>query len=157
MSPCQSVAALLPLSAAGLLDAGEERVVREHIRECASCAARLESLGSLAEALSAMPAAATPPDLALRTQARVAAEWDAAADRRRGGALALAGAAFAWISWFALWDVYRALTAGLDTVLRPQWPGLWIWLAVSAAMALLAAPMAAVFQRNRRRNERSLI
>ena len=156
MSPCPSIAELLPLSAAGVLPAAEERAVREHVRECPACAARLEALGELARSLSAMPQPAVPPDLAIRTQARLAAELEAAADRRRGGFLALAGAALAWISWFGLWDLYRAVTEGFAALLRPQLPSLWICLAVSAIMAALAAPIAAALQRVRR-GERSAL
>jgi len=148
MTPHQTIEELLPLSAAGLLDATEERRVREHVRECAGCAARLESLGGIAAALAAMPAPAPPPDLALRTQARVAAELATAADRRRGAVLAIAGAGMGWISWLALGSLYR--------VLAGAWPSLWVWLAVWAAMALPAAPLAAALHKARR-SERSMI
>ena len=40
MSEHESVRQLLALSAAGLLDSGEERLVREHARQCARCAAQ---------------------------------------------------------------------------------------------------------------------
>jgi predicted anti-sigma-YlaC factor YlaD len=156
MKQCESIAALLPLSAAGLLDAAGERTVREHVRECASCRTRMESFGDLAGALAALPAPAPPADLALRTQSLLAAELAAAADRRRGGWLALAGAAMAWISWFGLWDCYRVLTAGFGGLLRPGWPNFWVWLAVSTLLALLAAPIAAALLRARR-HERSIV
>jgi len=156
MNPCQATAPLLALSAAGLLDADEERAVREHVRECPACAARLESLGNLAGALSALPAPAPPADLALRTQGRLAAELDSVAERRRGGVLALAGAALAWISWFALWELYRILTGGIDSLLRLQWPNVWVWLAISMFMVSLAAPAAAALARARRR-ERNIL
>jgi predicted anti-sigma-YlaC factor YlaD len=155
MKQCESIAALLPLSAAGLLDAAGERTVREHVRDCASCRARLESFGDLASALAALPAPAPPPDLDLRTQSLLAAELAVAADRRRGGWLALAGAAMAWISWFGLWDCYRVLTAGFGGLLRPGWPNFCVWLTVSTLMALLTAPIAAALLRARRR-ERSI-
>ena len=47
---------LLALSAAGLLEAAEERQVREHARECTACAASLESFGDLAMGLRQLPA-----------------------------------------------------------------------------------------------------
>jgi anti-sigma factor RsiW len=156
MKSCEAIAALLPLSAADLLEAAEERMVRRHVRECAACAARLESLGGIAAALSSLPAPAPPIDLSLRTQALVAAELTAAADRRQGGLLALAGVALGWISWFALWDFYRVLTGGIATVLRPEWPGPWAWLALSTLMGFVAAPVAAALLRAQR-GERSIL
>jgi hypothetical protein len=155
MRPCESIASLLPLSAAGLLNAAEERTMREHVRECAACAARLEALGGIAGVLTALPAPPPPPDLLSRTQALVAAECSAAADRRRGAAFALAGVALSWISWFALWAVYRAASGGLDTVWRPALPDPVAMLTGSILLALLSAPMAAALLRTRRR-ERSL-
>ncbi len=155
MKSCESIAGLLALSAAGLLDAAEERLVRRHAGECVDCAAALESLGGIAAALAALPAPAPPADLSLRTQALVAAELAAAADRRLGGLLALAGAAIGSISWFALWDFYRVLTGGIATALRLEWPGLWAWLALSTLMAFVAAPVAAALLRAHR-GERSI-
>ena len=156
MKSCESIAGLLALSAAGLLDAREEGLIREHSCECPACAAQLESLGSIAAALSALPAPVPPADLALRTQALAAAELAAAADRRLGGILALAGAALGWVSWFALWDFYRVLTGGIATLLRPEWPGLWAWLALTTSMMFVAAPVAAALLRAHR-GERSIL
>ena len=152
----QEIVSLLPLSAAGLLDAPEERRVREHIRGCAGCAAHLEELGGIAGALGSLPAAKPSPELVLRTQARVSAELEAAEDRRRGGVLALAGAVFGWISWLAIWGIYRAVTGGLDSVLRFDRSGMGISVGISAAMAMAAAPIAAALLRSRR-TERSLV
>ena len=154
MTRCQSVAEALALSAAGLLDPGEERMVREHIRECPECAARLEHLGAIAGTLSALPAPAPPAGLVARTQALAAAELAAAADRRHAGLAALAAAALGWLSWFVLWELYRMATGGWQSVVEPAWPGVWTWLAVSTAMACVAAPLAAALARARRREGR---
>ena len=55
MSDHESVRHLLALSAAGLLDAGEERLVREHASQCARCAAKLDAYATLSAGLSALP------------------------------------------------------------------------------------------------------
>lgn len=129
MSSHESVRQLLALSAAGLLDAAEERSVREHARQCARCAAKLEDYAALATALCALPCPLPLPDLLRRTSALVAAE----VDRRQGTALAgasavftfafvllvghtlrvLAGdsAALAWLGWAALTSVFGAASA----------------------------------------------
>jgi anti-sigma factor RsiW len=146
---------LLALSPAGLLDAAEERELREHVHDCAACAARLQSFAAIAQGLGSMPSPVIPADLALRTQARMEAELTASADRRSGTLLAVAATLIGWVSWFGIWDLYRGLTAGIDGLLRPGWPGLWACGGISIAMAFLAAPMTAALVRARRR-ERSM-
>jgi anti-sigma factor RsiW len=156
MSPHGTIERLLALSAAGLLDPAEERSVREHVRECPACAARLESLGSITAAVAALPSPAPPLDLTLRTQALLAAELAALADRRQGVLLALAGAGLGWISWLALWSAYRVLAGGIDNLFHFAWPSLWVWLAVSTAMAFVAAPLAAALHKARMAEGRML-
>lgn len=156
MKKCEEMGALLALTSAGLLDAADEREVREHVHECPMCAARLQSFAAIAEGLGSMPPPAIPADLAIRTQARIAAELAASSDRRSGTVLAVAATLIGWASWFGIWDLYRGLTAGMDAMLRPGWPGLWACGGISIAMAFLAAPVAAALVRTRRR-ERSMV
>ncbi len=155
MKNCEEMGVLLALSSAGLLDAAEERELREHVHDCVACAARLQSFAAIAQGLGSMPPPAIPADLAIRTQARMAAELTIAADRRSGAVLAVAATLIGWASWFGIWDLYRGLTSGIDAMLRPGWPGLWACGGISIAMAFLAAPMAAALLRARRR-ERSM-
>ena len=156
MKKCEEIGGLLALSTAGLLDAGEERELREHVHECPGCAAQLQSFAAVAQGLRSMPLPAIPADLAIRTQARMEAELTASADRRSGAFLAVAATLIGWASWFGIWDLYRGLTAGIDGMLRPGWPGLWACGGISIAMAFLAAPMTAALARARRR-ERSVV
>ena len=67
MSDHESVRELLALSAAGLLDPGEERLVRDHARQCAACAAELDAYATLSAGLSALPSPQPPADLVRRT------------------------------------------------------------------------------------------
>jgi uncharacterized membrane protein len=133
---------LLALSAAGLLDAAGERAIREHARECAACAAQLEALSAISTALSSRPAPAPPPDLMLRTQARVAAELAVLAERRRSVWTAAGAALLAWILNLATWAAIRWW--------RPELPGLFVWLVLSSLTACVAAPAAAVMAQRRR-------
>jgi len=75
MTTHETVRQLLALSAAGFLDAADERRVREHVRECAACAAALDDLAAVSADLCHLPTPVTPPDLLARTQARVARNW----------------------------------------------------------------------------------
>jgi hypothetical protein len=94
MTDHDQVRPLLALSAAGLLDAGEERRVRDHARECADCAGELAALGDLAAALAILPAPAPPPDLLARTQMRIAADRDRREAQRLAVLSALCAATF---------------------------------------------------------------
>src|SRR5438874_1855924 len=111
---CEQVRDLLALSAAGLLDPPEARRVAEHVRECAACAAELESLGDLAGALGRLPAPHPPAGLVYQTQLAIAAETD----RRQGGRLALAAGVLAWIIALATWEVGSMVTGSNE---------IWIW------------------------------
>ena len=114
---------MLALSAAGLLEADDERRVREHARACAACAAELESFGELAAALTVLPAPPPPRDLLARTQARIAADRD----RREAYRLTVAAALCAGI---------LAVAACLE--LQP-YVGPYVWVAIGVVPSLLGA------------------
>jgi predicted anti-sigma-YlaC factor YlaD len=143
MSDHERVRQLLALSAAGLLDAAEERLVREHAHECAACAAELDEFASLSAGLSALPAPQPPAYLLTRTTMLLATE----VDRRQGAAFAAAAAIFALVFVLLIGQTLR-MVAGDTAAL------VWLlWAVISsvfgAASALVLAP--------RRRLERSNI
>jgi hypothetical protein len=133
MTDHESVRQLLALSAAGLLDAGEERLVREHARQCARCAAKLDDYAALSAGLSALPCPLPLADLLRRTNTLVA--------------LAGAAAIFAFAFILLIGQTLRIM-AGDTAALA------WLlWAVISsvlgAASALVLAP--------RRRLERSIV
>ncbi|HTP36492.1 MAG TPA: hypothetical protein VMJ75_30160 [Candidatus Acidoferrales bacterium] len=152
----ENMQALLALSAAGLLDADEERAVRGHIRECGQCAARLAELATCARTLSSLPAPSPSADLVARTQALMATEAAAIAERRRGAVIAVGAGIFAWVANLMTWAVYQLITGGISAVVRPELSGLIAWLALSTLTACLVAPAAAALA-SRHRLERSIL
>lgn len=142
----EKIRELLALSAAGLLEAAEERSVREHLRDCPECAAHAEELAILSAGLSALPAPVVPAGLAARTEARLVAEIAAEADRRQGAYLAAAAGLLAWVMTVATWYCYRKLGGGVVG-----------WLAWATVSAWVAAPVVAGLLRSRRRLERSIV
>jgi predicted anti-sigma-YlaC factor YlaD len=143
MSDHESVRHLLALSAAGLLDAGEERLVREHARQCARCAAKLDDYAALSAGLSALPCPLPLPDLLRRTNSLVAAE----ADRRQGAAFAGAAAVFAFVFVLIVGLVLRSLAGDSAAVA-------WLaWALVSSVLGTASALLLAA----RRRLERSIV
>jgi|KBSMisStaDraftv2_1062788.scaffolds.fasta_scaffold1217864_2 predicted anti-sigma-YlaC factor YlaD len=143
MSDHESVRGLLALSAAGLLDPDEERVVKEHVSQCGACAADLEAYGWLSAGLSNMPAPQPPVYLVSRTAALVAAE----ADRRQGAVFAGGAAIFACV--FVLLIGQTLATAVGDSAALA-------WLVWASISSVLGAACALVLA-SRRRLERSIV
>ncbi|HWC97840.1 MAG TPA: hypothetical protein VG456_13845 [Candidatus Sulfopaludibacter sp.] len=135
----QEAQELLALSAAGLLDGEGERGLREHARACEACRSQMEALSVLSGALSSRPAPAMPENLMLRTQARLAAELALRVERRRSVWIAAGAALLAWVLNLATWLLIRWW--------RPELPGVWTWLGLSTATAIVAAPAAAFIAR----------
>ena len=148
MTTHETVRQLLALSAAGLLEAADERRVREHVHECAECAAALDELAAVSADLSRLPAPIAPADLLARTEARVAAELAAHAGLRHGALLAVGAGLFAWMATLAPWGLYRLLIGSAG----------WLaWLLLTTVPAYMAAGAVAVMFASRRRLERSLL
>jgi hypothetical protein len=153
MTPHESVQPLLALSAAGLLEADQERAVRQHVRECAVCAAALAELGELGAAIGGLPAPEPSDALVARTQACLAAEVAAATGQRRNALLAVGLALFAWATAWATWAIWRVLTEAAAAVLAIDPSGVFAWLVLTGLTALMAAPTAAALAAVRRRKE----
>ena len=148
MTTHETIRQLLALSAAGLLDAADERRVREHVHECAECSAALEELAAVSANLGRLPAPMAPADLLARTEARAAAELEAQAGLRHGAILAVGAGLFAWMAALATWCLYRFLAGGAG----------WVaWLVLTTVPAYMAAGAVAVMFASRRRLERSLL
>ena len=148
MTAHETIRQLLALSAAGLLDAADERRVREHLRQCAECSTALEELATISADLGRLPAPMAPPDLLARTQARVAAELAAQTGLRHGAILAVGACLFAWMAALATWGLYRFFAGSAG----------WLaWLVLTTVPAYMAAGAVAVMFASRRRLERSLL
>ena len=143
MNDHESVRKLLALSAAGLLDAAEERLVREHARQCARCAAKLEDYATLSAGLAALPCPLPLPDLLRRTNSLVAAELD----RRHGAVLAGAAAVFAFTFVLLVGLTLRTLVGNSAAL---AWFG---WALISSVLGAASALVLA----SRRRLERSIV
>jgi len=143
MTDHESVRELLALSAAGLLDPGEERLVRDHARQCAACAAELDAYATLSAGLSALPSPQPPADLVRRTAVLLAAE----SDRRQGAFLAAASAVFAFVFVLLIGQTLRILEGDSAAMVWLAWAFVSSILGIAAALALAT----------RRRLERSTI
>ena len=140
MSAHDTVRPLLALSAAGLLEAAEERLVRNHAAECAECAVELDALADLAASLAMLPVPAPAPDLVVRTQVRVAEDRD----RRQSQWLAIGAAVCG-----------ATATAGLCLLSEP-YLGSMVWVAATLLPTLPAAGAVALLAGRNRVARRSL-
>jgi predicted anti-sigma-YlaC factor YlaD len=143
MSDHEAVRELLALSAAGLLDAGEERLVREHARQCAACAAELDAFAVLSAGLAELPAPMPPADLVRRTSALLAAERD----RREGAFLTGAAAIYTFVVVLLIGQTLRILEGDSAAL---------VWLAWASISSVLGTG-AALILASRRRLERSMV
>ena len=143
MSDHEQVRQLLALSAAGLLDADEERLVSEHARQCTACAAELDEFAALSAGLSALPVPQPPADLVQRTSALMAAE----ADRRQGAIFAGGAAIFACAFVLIVGQAVRIMVSDSAAL---TW---LLWSSLSSVLGAASALMLA----SRRRLERSVL
>src|ERR1035438_8728797 len=128
MSEHETVRQLLALSAAGLLEPAEERLVREHARQCARCAAKLDNYATLSAGLSALPCPLPLPDLLRRTNSLVNAELD----RRQGATFAGAAAIFACVFVLLIGLTLRTLAGDTAALVWLGWALVSSWLGAGA-------------------------
>ena len=144
MSEHETVRSWLALSAAGLLECGEERQVREHASQCEECAAELEEYAGLSAGLRALPAPPPPPHLVVRTAALMLME----ADRRQGSYLAGGAAILVFVLVLSLGQTLR-MTLGDQAA--------FVWMLGAGVSSLFGAAAALVLTAARRRLQRSIV
>jgi hypothetical protein len=155
MSPHESIRELLALAAAGVLDAAGERAVRQHVRDCAACAAELESLRSIGESLGHLPCTAPSPELLARTRAVAEAELAARIETRWADILMAITVLLGWTVTFSVWVAWRVVTGGAPALMNTDWTEAARWLGVSTLLAWMTAGAAALMLGRRGRPNRS--
>src|SRR5262245_55073680 len=98
---------LLTLAAAGALDAGDQRRVEEHLRECADCSAEFRSWQQLTGALEKLPTPQAPAGLVERTQRHLERQAAARAEHRRQRTVLLWLAALTWGITLLTWPLFQ--------------------------------------------------
>lgn len=139
------VTELLPLQAAGALDASESARVAAHVGACDACAREAAAWRRVGEGLRQLPASRPSRALLGRTREAVEVHQAERAERAwRTAALAFL-IAFAWtlavLSWVLIDLVAGSLALFLDRPLGPT----AAWYAAYVAAGWVAAGVAAVF------------
>jgi hypothetical protein len=144
MSEHETVQKMLSLAAAEALEAGELRQVEEHMRECESCTREMEVWKLYTQGLRQQPQPQVPPNLVLRTQARILNERALALDRRRDAQVLGILAVFSFASSMASWFVVQALTGGAFVVFGTNWVNPVSWFLISGVLVWMTATVAAL-------------
>jgi hypothetical protein len=152
MTEHESIMKMLPLAAAGALDAQDQRRVDEHARDCRSCRRELEIWSGYSQGLARLPQPPVPAQLMERTRARILQERAAIADRRWDDLMMAALALFAWTVGLSFWFLLRVFSGGALIVMGMNLVRLGTWSAVSTILVWLTAAVAA-FALGRRRRE----
>jgi anti-sigma factor RsiW len=137
MNDHESMRELLPLAAAGALNAAEERELEQHLRACAQCSAEFGEWNAMAAGLRAVPTPHVPAALFERTRANM----NAALTHGRAVQPWLMAVAViaAWAATLAGWPLVREATAGTLDWLHWGWNPTWTGIALYAAAGWLTA------------------
>lgn len=138
---------LLPLAAAGVLDAVEEELLATHVRLCTDCAANLVRWQQIQADLRRLPTPQAPLALVERTialaQIRLTKESDRRTERRMMVLMLVFSWAFVAVSWPLAQLVAHGWVSLLGFGFEEDWKNFVIftafcWLAGAAAAILLA-------------------
>jgi len=147
------VTELLPLAAAGTLDAQEQALVAAHIGECEACARQALAWRRVATGLAELPAPRPSRALVARTVEAVEVLLAARAERAWNRAALGFLIAFAWTLAVLSWVVIDLVAGGLALRLdRPVGPAA-AWYAAYVLTGWLAAGVAAAFAGRRAQQE----
>jgi anti-sigma factor RsiW len=156
MNEHDKVRELLPLAAAGTLDASEEGRLAAHIRICPDCTASLERWQQLGSGLRRIPTPQAPSALVSRTislaQTRMVQESDRRSERR----IVTLVIVFSWMFIAVSWPLAQFLAHGWQSLVGFGFERGWENFAVFTAFCWLAGGAAAVLLAMRRSRERRL-
>jgi anti-sigma factor RsiW len=156
MNEHDKVRELLPLAAAGALDASEEARLAAHIRICSDCATGLERWQQLGAGLRRIPTPQAPSALVSRTilaaQTHLAQESDRKSERR----IVTLVLVFSWMFVAISWPLAQLLAHGWQSLMGFSFEHGWENFAVFTAFCWLAGGAAAVLLAMRRSRERRL-
>ena len=144
MSEHEQIRELLPLAAAGSLDADEQRRIEAHLRSCASCAAELETWRVLAGAIRRSPAPQLPANLLTRTRERLQREQATRSERRWSDAILAFLMLFGWTVSLVVWLMWRLMGGGSMVLAGVSFDSAVVWLGGTTLLAWLTAGAAAV-------------
>lgn len=156
MTEHDEIRELLSLTAAGALDATEDRRVSAHLRACPACADELASWQAIETSLRRIPTPQVPADLAARTIARAQLRFAEESDRRSERKILALITVFSWIFVALSWPLAQLLGHGWLSLLGLGFEQGWKNFAVFTALCWVAGAAAAILLAMRRDRERRI-
>jgi anti-sigma factor RsiW len=154
MTDHQKIRELLALAAAEALEPNEDRLVSEHMRSCADCAAQLEQWRLLAGGLRRLP---TPQPRGLVVErARAMAQIRLAehVEHKWNRAVMFGLITFAWVLTLMSWPVVRFVSGGFLSMLDPRFKHTWVVFGVFTTLVWIGGAAAAILLSQQQRRER---
>jgi len=150
---------LLPLAAAGVLDAAGQKQIEDHLRQCHECRVELESWQRLTGALRAMPTPQAPSGLVERTRRLMESRAEAQAEQRQTRWALLWLTLFAWLSTFLTWPLFRLFGDRVGGFLDMSWTDTGLtraWLGYMAVAWMATAIIAALLGKTKQQEGRTV-
>ena len=147
---------LLPLAAAGVLDAKEEDQFTAHVTVCADCAANLNRLQQLGADLRHIPTPQISEAVLDRTIALAQLRLTQESDRRTERRIVTLVVVFSWMFVAISWPLAQLLAHGWQSLLGFGFEQGWENFAVFTAICWLGGTAAAILLAARRSRERRL-
>ncbi len=135
---------LLPLAAAGVLDAGEQRAVKEHVARCEACARELRLLEAVSFGVRLLPTPVAPGWLVNRTCERVRESLASERDSRESETALVFASLLAWTVSLSMWFLYKVFTGGMPALFNAGFTQISLYLGASTVLAWLTAAVAVV-------------
>lgn len=145
---------LLPLAAAGVLDAVDEQRLAAHLAECPACAGEAEAWRLMVQELGRLPAPRAPRDLVVRTRQAVEQQLAERADRAWNRAALGFLVGFAWTLAIVVWLALDLVTGGLAVWLARPVGSTVAWYVAYVVAGWLTGGAAAVLLGRNQKEER---
>ncbi len=147
---------LLPLAAAGALEADERERIERHLACCAACAAEWERWRLCGLLLKRLPTPQPSPLVVKRTQARAGARLREAFDEHSTQVGIWLALLVAWTLTLGSWVVVHVLTGGIPAAADLFTGNGWLWVAAYTAAGWVLAAVAGAVLGRRYRTSRGL-
>lgn len=156
MSEHEKIRELLPLAAAGALDAAEESRLAAHLRICQDCAAALSSWQEIQSDLRRIPTPQAPAPLVARTILLAQNQLIEESDRRAERRIIAVVLVFSWIFVAVSWPLAQFLGHGWMSLVGSGFKESWENFAVFTGLSWLAGAAAAILLAARKQRERRM-
>lgn len=149
----------LTLAAAGVLSAGEQKQLEEHLSHCASCQAEFAGWSLLVGALEKITIPQAPLGLVERTRRALEKQTARNAEHRRQRWLFFWLTTFAWATTLLTWSLFHFFAGWAGEFLDLSWTHLSVngaWVGYMFLIGTIGAFVAGLLGKQRMQEERTI-